>query len=50
MMREQHIFKLEDGRVKINGFYIGLPIEKATQMLLNQGFNNDFKGLKQTET
>jgi len=44
MMSEQHIFKLEDGRVKIKGFYIGLPIEKATQMLLNQGFNNDFKG------
>ena len=44
MMSEQHIFKLEDGRVKIKGVYIGLPIEKAIQMLLNQGFSNDFKG------
>ena len=44
MMREQHIFKLEDGRVKIKGVYIGLPIEKAIQMLLNQGFSNDLKG------
>ena len=35
-MREQHIFKLEDGRVKIKGVYIGLPIEKAIQMLLSQ--------------
>lgn len=44
MVSEQHIFKLEDGRVKIKGVYIGLPREKAVQMLLNQGFNNDFKG------
>lgn len=44
MMRKQHIFKLEDGRVKIKGVYIGLPIEKAIQMLLNQGFCNDLKG------
>ena len=43
-MREQQIFKLEDGRVKIKGLYIGLPIEKATQLLLSLGFSNDFKG------
>lgn len=44
MMKDQHIFKLEEGCVKIKGVYIGLPIEKAIQMLLNQGFSNDFKG------
>ena len=44
MMKGQHIFKLEDGRVKINGVYIGLPIEKAIQMLLNMGFSNDLIG------
>ena len=44
MMKDQHIFKLEEGCVKIKGVYIGLPIEKAIQMLLNLGFSNDFKG------
>ena len=44
MMKDQHIFKLEEGCVKIKGVYIGLPIEKAIQMLLNHGFSNDFKG------
>ena len=44
MIRDQHFFKLEDGRVKIKGVYIGLPIEKAVQMLINMGFSNDFKG------
>ena len=43
-MKDQHIFNLEDGYVKIKGVYIGLPIERAQQMLLDQGFNSDFKG------
>ena len=44
MMKDEDIFKLEEGCVKIKGVYIGLPIEKAIQMLLNLGFSNDFKG------
>ena len=43
-MKDQHIFNLEDGHVKIRGVYIGLPIERAQQMPLDQGFNSDFKG------
>ena len=43
-MKDQHIFNLEDGHVKIKGVYIGLPIERAQQMLLDQGFDSDFKG------
>ncbi len=42
-MKGQHIFNLEDGHITIKGVYIGLPIEKAVQMLLNQRCSNDFK-------
>lgn len=44
MMKNQHIFNLEEGLVKIKGVYIGLPMESAQQMLLDQGFNSDFTG------
>ena len=43
-MKDQHIFYLKDGHIKIKGVYIGLPIERAQQLLLEQGFNSDFKG------
>ena len=33
-----HIFTLEDGVVKINGIYVGLPIRSSMQMLSEQGF------------
>ena len=41
MEYNNHIFTLKDGRVKIKGIFIGLPIEEATQMLLEQGFTID---------
>jgi hypothetical protein len=44
MMKDQHIFNLEDGHIKIKGIYIGLSIERAQQLLLEQGFDSDFKG------
>ena len=44
MMKEEHIFNLEDGHVKIKGVYIGLPIERAQQLLFDQGFDSDFNG------
>ena len=43
-MKDRHIFNLEDGHIKIMGVYIGLSLEKAQQILLEQGFNSDFKG------
>lgn len=43
-MKDQHIFNLEDGHIKIKGIYIGLSIERAQQLLLEQGFDSDFKG------
>lgn len=43
-MEEQHIFKLEDGRVKIKGLYIDLPIEKTKQLLFSWEHGNNFKG------
>lgn len=41
MVYNHHIFTLKDGRVKIKGIFIGLPIEEATQVLLEQGFTID---------
>ena len=38
MVNINHIFTVEDGRVKMKGIYIGLPSEKLTQVLLEQGF------------
>ena len=33
MMKDQQIFNLEDGHVKIRGVYIGLPIESPTNAI-----------------
>ena len=38
MVNNHHIFTKEDGRVKIKGIYVGLPIEKLKPALLEQGF------------
>jgi hypothetical protein len=39
MVNNHHIFTKEDGRVKIKGIYVGLPIEKLKPVLLEQGFS-----------
>ena len=44
-MSEQPIFKIEDGHVKIKGLYIGLPTEKATQILSGLGFGHYHRGM-----
>lgn len=38
MVYNNHIFTVEDGRLKVKGIYVGLPIEELTQVLLEQGF------------
>ena len=38
MVNNNHIFTVEDGRVKIKGIYVGLPIEQLMPVLLEQGF------------
>ena len=38
MVYNNHIFTVEDGRLKVKGIYVGLPIEELTQTLLEQGF------------
>ena len=38
MVYNNHIFIVEDGRLKVKGIYVGLPIEELTQVLLEQGF------------
>lgn len=38
MVNKNHIFTVEDGRVKMKGICIGLPSEKLTQVVLEQGF------------
>ena len=43
MEYNNHIFTLIDGRVKIKGIFVGLPIDEATQVLLEQGFTIDDK-------
>lgn len=41
MADKNHIFTIDDGRVKIKGIFIGLPIEEAAQALSEQGFTVD---------
>lgn len=38
MVNNHHIFTKEDGRLKIKGIYVGLPIEKLKPVLLEHGF------------
>lgn len=38
MGNNNHIFIVEDGRVKIKGIYVGLPTEQLIPVLLEQGF------------
>lgn len=38
MVNNNHIFIVEDGRVKIKGIYVGLPLEQLKPVLMEQGF------------
>lgn len=38
MVNHQQIFTLTNGRVNVKGIYVGLPIESARKMLLEQSF------------
>lgn len=38
MENKKHIFTVDGGRVMTKGIYPGLPLEKLTQVLLEQGF------------
>jgi hypothetical protein len=41
MVNKQQIFTLVNGRVSVKGIHVGLPIESAKKMLLEQSFTID---------
>ena len=46
MVNKQQVFTLANGRVNVKGIYVGLPIESARKMLLEQSFTIEEEGIE----